>query len=353
VYGRCYCRFVVDVLIQPETLALVRTARGYTQVELAHQAGLSQGLLSRVETGAAQIDEDRARALAAALNVPTRLLARPSLEDEGLSACVFHRKRNALPVSKAKQIRSILDLARIQVTELVAGRLPDMTLERVSPTADGYVSPEDIARSTRKLLSVPEGPIQDLVALIESAGVLIMAKDLGTRHLDAISSWPGTARPMVLLNSMAPGDRQRFTLAHELGHAIMHQAPGTADEDHADRFASDLLMPSAMIRAQLHAIDMGTLTRLKRRWGVSMAALVRRARDLGTINDYQYKQLNIEFSKSGYRTREPEPMECERPRLVTAIVDERRRAGESLESLADMTYMSVEDFTAEFAGGAR
>jgi Zn-dependent peptidase ImmA (M78 family)/transcriptional regulator with XRE-family HTH domain len=340
--------------IQPEMLTLARTARGLTQVELARQTGISQGLLSRAETGAVELDRERVEAVAAALGVPVRFLQRPPLVAEGMSACVFHRKRNALPVSKARQIRAVLDLTRIQGGSLVADRLPTVLLQRSSPSADGYVSPEDIARDTRKLLSLPEGPVGDLVATVEAAGVLVIARDLGTRHLDAISSWPTDGRPMVLLNSVAPGDRQRFTMAHELGHAVMHADPGTADEEQADRFASEMLMPSATIRPELGGdLSIPRLLQLKRRWGVSMAALVRRARDLGTISDYRYKQLNIEFSKSGYRSSEPEPMECERPKLLARIATERLSAGESLESLADMAYMSIEDFVAEFTEGVR
>ena len=80
--------------------------------------------------------------------------------------------------------------------------------------------------------------------------------------------------------------------AHELGHAVMHQIPTEHQEAEADRFASEFLMPAATIRDQLDALTVPKLARLKAEWGASMAALLRRGRDLGRVNDAQYRALN-------------------------------------------------------------
>ena len=102
-----------------------------------------------------------------------------------------------------------------------------------------------------------------------------------------------------------PGDRQRFTLAHELGHLVMHDVPTEEMEDEADKFASEFLMPEAQIQGQLHALSMRKLWELKSRWKVSMAALVKRAETLGCITASQTRYLWIQLSKSGYRLEEP------------------------------------------------
>jgi Zn-dependent peptidase ImmA (M78 family) len=133
-------------------------------------------------------------------------------------------------------------------------------------------------------------------------------------------------------------------MAHELGHAVMHETPAEGrEEEEADRFASELLMPAGVIAPELVNLTVPRLVELKDRWRVSMAALVRRGRDLGTITDYQYKQLNIEFSKAGYRTREPTTIEDEVPRLVKDVIARRRARGETEDQMASDALLSTSE----------
>ena len=75
----------------------------------------------------------------------------------------------------------------------------------------------------------------------------------------------------------------------------MHPEPRTDQEREADQFASELLLPAAGVRDDLVNLDLGKLARLKRKWGASMAALIRKARDVGTITENEYKKFNIEL----------------------------------------------------------
>jgi Zn-dependent peptidase ImmA (M78 family) len=115
---------------------------------------------------------------------------------------------------------------------------------------------------------------------------------------------------------------------------VMHTLPVDGQEEDADLFASELLMPAAEIRDELSHLDMPALARLKARWGVSMAALIRRARDLGEISHYRYRELNIELSKAGWRTREPVEVPAERPRLLADAVAFLRSKGLTDTSIA-------------------
>jgi Zn-dependent peptidase ImmA (M78 family)/transcriptional regulator with XRE-family HTH domain len=325
-------------------LTLARTARGETQADVAKRAGISQGLLSKAESGLVDLDLERLERLAEALAVPISLLTHRTEESDSLVACVFHRKRSTLPVSKAKQIRALLDLTRLQIERLLDAETPPLTLPRLAPTSDGYTTPADIARMVRQELRVSHGPLADLVGAVESAGVLVVRRDLGSRRIDAIAGWPAKGRPIFLLNTEAPADRRRFTMAHELGHAVMHETPAEGrEEEEADRFASELLMPAGVIAPELVNLTVPRLVELKDRWRVSMAALVRRGRDLGTITDYQYKQLNIEFSKAGYRTREPTTIEDEVPRLVKDVIARRRARGETEDQMASDALLSTSE----------
>lgn len=323
-------------------LATVRRARGLTQSSLAKLTGVSQATLSKVESGMMQLDPNRLAKIANKLDAPSELLEQPA-DFAGAPAVVFHRKRASLPVSAASRLRSTLDLVHLQIGALLAGG-PIVQVQRNPLPDDGYVTPEEVAREVRRSLGVPRGPIADLVGVLEAAGVAVVRRDLGSVKIDALMSWPPSSRPLVLLGEHAPGDRQRFSTAHEMGHAVMHEMPREDQEAEADRFASELLMPRADIAPHLRELSLARLARLKQEWGVSMAALLRRAHDLGQISDFQYRRLNIELSQAGYRTREPIEVDPETPRLVADRVRGLLAGGASVASLAQLTWMTEDDF---------
>lgn len=323
-------------------LATVRVARGMTQASLAKASGVSQATLSKVESGIVQLDATRMAAVAKELGALPELLEQPA-NFAGAHAVVFHRKRASLPVSAANRLRSTLDLTHLQVGALLA-QSATVRVTRTPLPDDGYVTPEEVAQQVRRDLGVAGGPIANLVSVLESAGVAVVRRDLGSVKVDALMSWPPGARPLVLLGEHAPGDRQRFSMAHELGHAVMHDVPRDDQEAEADRFASELLMPRADISSQLRDVSLARLARLKQEWGVSMAALLRRSRDLGEIGDFQYRRLNIELSQAGYRTREPVEIPVEVPRLIECRVRDLLANGATVADLAQLTWMTEDDF---------
>ncbi len=325
---------------------LVRVARGLTQTELAKRAGLSQGLLSKVEAGTVDLDDDRLAVIAVALNVPVARLTTSAPTGAVLSACAFHRKRNSLPVSDANRIRANLDLRRMQVETLLPMSQVGVNIERTSPSDDDWDNPETIALEVREAMGLGDEPIPDLVSAVEKTGAVVIVADLGAARIDAIGSSPTGHRPVFMLNARTSADRRRFTLAHELGHAVMHQLPTGDQESEADRFASELLMPSNAIRDELTQLDLPKLVMLKPRWGVSMAALIRKARDVGSISDHDYKQLNIALSTAGYRTNEPVPLHEELPKLVDHAIRQRLDNGEDCAELAAKALMTPDEFNA-------
>lgn len=329
----------------PETVTLARLARGRTQAELAVDTGISQAYLSKVEKGAVVLSGARLEAVAGALGYPVSLFLLTPDDAPVTTACVFPRKRNSLPVSAERRVRALLDVTRLQVEALLDDDTPPVMLVREPPSDDGWVGPEDVAVLVRESLGAPAGPLINLTEALERVGVIVVARDLGSRRLDAIGQWPAGRRPLFLLSTHAPADRQRFTLAHELGHAVMHLDPRPDQEVEADRFAAELLLPASDIREELEDLDMSGLVTLKMKWRVSMAALVRRARDLGAISDYRYKQLNIDLSAAGYRTREPATFLPERPILLPSALERRLGAGQSAEALASRAHMLTQELS--------
>ncbi len=114
-----------------------------------------------------------------------------------------------------------------------------------------------------------------MVKLIEAAGGIVVYCDLKTRDLDALSHRVEGLPPLIFINSNLSGDRARFTLAHEIGHLVLHSIPDDdgSMEEQADMFAADLLMPGPEIRHQLVNLNMEKLARLKAFWKVSMQSV--------------------------------------------------------------------------------
>ena len=323
-------------------LSTVRVAAGLTQSDLAREVGVSQGLLSKAEAGMVELDDERWGRLADELDAPVRLLRLP-IGSEIEPATVFHRKRSTLHVSDANRLRAQLDLLQLQVRGLLSAR--PVQIRRLDLPDDGWTTPREIAEEVRGMLGIARGPVPNLIGLLESAGIAVLRRDLGTTRLDALMSWPRNGRPVVLLGRHAPGDRQRFTVAHELGHAVMHRVPRENQETEADDFASQLLMPREVIERELGGITIARLAQLKARWGTSMAALLRRAHDLGKISDSVYRGINVEFSQAGYRSAEPVDVPIDDPQLVTSCVHARLQAGETPSDLADAAWMTPDTFS--------
>lgn len=197
------------------------------------------------------------------------------------------------------------------------------------------------AQLTRSAIGLsPQGPIPDLLHWLEMAGLAILALPKALPNRDAFSAWTTTDVPVVVLSSDRPGDRQRWSASHELGHLVLHRQirDRTVNlEREADAFASAFLMPEESIRRDMgRPVTLTSLAQLKPKWGVSIAALCMRARSLGLIDDGQLRYLYVQISKYGWRTREPELLDVpvERPRALRKMaellygipIDQRRLA---------------------------
>src|SRR5690606_8913744 len=91
-------------------------------------------------------------------------------------------------------------------------------------------------------------------------------------------------------------------------------------EEEADRFAAEFLMPEDAIKNSLRNLTFPKLGELKRYWKVSMKALVYRAKTLGTINEREYRNFHINFSKQKMTKSEPITLPEEKPFTVNEIV---------------------------------
>ena len=319
----------MDSTFQSQLLQLVREQLGKTQSAFAKTLGVSQPMLSKLESGEKAPDDKQLRKISEKSGYPERFFFQPvGAMGSGLA---FHRKRAALSATERNRLEAEAKLRLLDVVKaLPERRRPDAWFE-----AD-HEHPVEAAAALRSAWSVSPGPIPDLSKLLESHGVILIPFDFRTDLIDGffLPDAGGDGCIAIALNTNAnlPPDRRRFSLAHELGHALLHRDcfPEKERETEADRFASAFLAPAADIEGELTPpLTFTRMKLLKQKWRMSMQSLVRRARDLGTIDEDQYKRTCIFLSTCGYRKREPScGVPFEQPsRVMSAILEFVRKNG--------------------------
>ncbi|MFE2192081.1 helix-turn-helix domain-containing protein [Streptomyces olivaceus] len=239
-----------------------------------------------------------------------------------------------------RSLRSTTQLARDQAFAygIIAGdvgaalerhvEFPDSNVPRLSVDVDDETSamPEEAARLLRKHWEIKAGPVGHLVRLAENNGIVVVFSPAQTAAVDAYSFDHGY-RPTIVLNP-AKEDyyRQRFDVAHEIGHLVMHvdAEPGSkVVENQAHRFAAELLLPETELRDALPSkADWRVLAALKETYGVSLQALLYRSRSLGIMSDVTYRNAVAYLSSKGWRRREPGEMPAvEQPSLYPRAVE--------------------------------
>lgn len=308
--------------VNPNMVILGRESRGLSQKMLAEALHVTQGRVSKMEMGLLPVPGDLLETLSQVLDYPTHFfLQEGAILGVGIAE-IFHRKRQDVSKKVLEKIYAQMEIRFKHVYSLLQSTDFDCSIPRIDVDEyNGHV--EDVARLVRSTLRIPRGPIQDLTDILEDAGVLIIEFDFETPRVDAISRWMPGCSPVFFVNKLCPKDRYRYSLAHELGHMVMHRLPNPDIEDQADRFAAEFLLPEREIYADLRDLTLTKLAVLKQYWKVSMAAILMRAKTLKLITENRYRYLWSQMSNAGYRTREPAELDVdgEQPSLLQEIIE--------------------------------
>lgn len=318
-----------------DALATARKAKGLSQAQLAELAGVRQATISRYEGERRDPPADVVDRLAEALGVTPAFLGSVD-KVRGAWAIDSHMRRRATAKARVwRQLEAQLNMLRHHARYVYEE--VDILAETSVPLFDPlYTEPEDAARLTRMQWRLPIGAVRSLTQWLESAGCLVVEEDFGTDRVDGLSQWIDD-HPVLLLNSTAPTDRKRLTMAHELGHLVLHTSEVSDDmEREANRFAAEFLMPAEVIRPQLRNLTLGRLTDLKRVWGVSMQALIERAASLRLITPDRRTAFYKQLSARGWRMSEPVSAELptEQPQLARRIGQKLVDAGLTPDEIA-------------------
>ena len=332
-------------------LTVAREARALTQAELAKRTSIGQGTLSKYETGFSEPSQASISDIASVLRFPVSFFFLPG-RPHGLPP--FHyRKRKKLSAKALGRIIAEINIRRMHVQKLclsfdLKANIPEIDRDEYHGGRRGRLDIEDVARTVREMWMFPPGPIPNMIELIESNGGLVIPCDFGTVLIDAVSQRIDGLPTLFFINMHAPSDRVRHTLAHELGHMILHTTELADDgvlEDEADAFAGAFLLPADEVRPQLRRFDLRNLANMKGYWKVSMAALAVRADRLQLITPYQRKKFWMEMSRLGYRKREPNEPPREMPTLLRRMVSfHQRQLGYSTREMAKLLDLLEPDF---------
>jgi Zn-dependent peptidase ImmA (M78 family)/transcriptional regulator with XRE-family HTH domain len=306
--------------VNPDMIVLARESRGMTQIDLGKCLRTTQGYVSKVEHKIYEASNQLAEQLSRTLDYPVEFFFeeyRPHPLGMG-----FYRKHQSLPARLKAKVDAHANLHRLRIQRML--RSVDLIESKVvERSLSEYGSPDAIAMAMREYWKIPRGPIQNLTETLESAGIIVMKLPLDTRHFSGVNVPTDQLIYIILTNSVMPSDRDRYTLAHELGHIIMHRLPTENMEEEANRFAREFLMPQQELRSQLYKLSLERLSFLKRYWKVSMAAILEQARILEAVSERKYRTLRVELSQAGYILQEPPELDPpeEKPSLLSELIN--------------------------------
>lgn len=337
-------------LFDPARLTIARELRERTKAELALRVGKTAAALGQFENGRARPDATTLAAIALALGFPISFFARQQKSPlMTLDACHFRSLRSASQRGR----RSLLARGTLlcDVLSFLDERV-ELPEEAVSKVAESPATIEDIencAVRVRRGWGLGLGPIPHVVRLLESNGVVVTFVPHYCDDMDAFSTWHARRPIVFLVDHKGSTSRLRFDAAHELGHLVMHAdvVAGSPElERQANRFASAFLLPRETFLPECpRHLNWPHLYELKRRWKVSVAALVRRAYDLECISEASYRRAYVQLNQTGERTAERDEPAPERPTLLTQAMDEL--ADElAADELAETMGLPIADFRA-------
>jgi len=343
-------------------IILAREVRGLTQSEIAKMIGVQQPTISLIESGQLDASDEIIERLSAGLDFPKDYFF-DSLDFRHLPVS-FARKRNSVTQKVARKLRARMNLVRRRIEILSrAVDFPEVDVPSINLDAR-KIEPEWPAAEVRAAWNVPPGPIDNVARLLEGHGILIAPMDFETDKVDGFSIYErnSTLPPIIFIRPSMPGDRSRYTLAHELAHIVLHatlpMSPDRQDiEEDADRFAAEFLMPKHDVVGHIvRGMPYSSFVALKPYWKVSVASLIMRAKTLGKITDFQYRRLFTQLG--GRRLSEPYPLPPEDPLLIRQTIELHTRSlGHSEETLSRMLKCSrkdlVNDFPVRAVGGLR
>ncbi len=331
--------------------------------DLAERMGVQRQLIYRYEHGQIRPSATMIARFAAALSLRIDFFSRPMPQPE--PAPVFFRQFRSK--TRAKHLHAVARLIPwlrdfiVTVEKYVV--LPSVNVPDFHPPSDPReISDADIERAAaalRKHWGLGNGVIRDISKLVENNGCIVVPGLVKAETIDGFSIWTTAGRPIIVIACRSvSASHRRLDIAHELGHLVLHRNidkrfldlnPITHREieNQAFRFARAFLMPEATFRRSVPHVSLDGLLLLKPYWYLSVGAMLRRAEDLGLLDEYAAKRMWINIKRRGWKIKEPldEQIPYEEPRLLANALETLRDADcDNIDALSEESGFLAIDF---------
>ena len=307
--------------IIPSRIKQARVSRGYSMADLGNLVGVSRQAISKYEIGTYTPTEAVLSRIASVLRYEISFFRKPLPSDAASPSTVFFRsRRSTTKKSKeaAKEKIAIFQEIDKYLRQFVS--FPKVNL----PTIDYHFTYEQLniqqieefAMAVRNNWGLGNAPIVNLTNVFQKNGIMISVMKLNNKKIDAFSVWKD-AIPYIFLSSEKYSDvRLRFTLAHELGHLLLHanyineeeiQTKVIFDkiEKEADLCAAALLLPATTFSNDIYSTSIDHFINLKKKWKASIGSMIYRCQDLDLLTENQIKYLKDQMSYNHYWKSEP------------------------------------------------
>jgi Zn-dependent peptidase ImmA (M78 family)/transcriptional regulator with XRE-family HTH domain len=319
---------VVSPVLIGERIRRLRHVAGLGQADFAKMVGIASGSVSKLEHGRMPLSGELLSSVAASLRCTPDFLSMPT--ELAPATRPWLRAYADAPKRSVDQMVDDCTTAMEAINGLKLKTMPDRMPLYTGEVMD-QAAIEDFAIDVRVAADIGDNEVVgNSVRAAERLGCIVLPTpdELG-RHL-GISVRVDDQTAMICLGrwtaegTPVPGDRQRFTVAHEIGHLALHSgvdAPVTAGEaslieKQAHAFAGAFLAPGDAMLDELAAfggrVTLQTLAKIKQRWGISIKALVARFQNLGVIDADHARSLYKQISARGWNRSEPVPVGTER-----------------------------------------
>lgn len=331
---------------QGSRLKEARMSHGLFKNALANMVGVTSQMITLYEDGTNKPREDILDAIATKLNFPREFFLKPSGREE---VNLVHWRDRASESKTAKEMTEQRIKWLCEIWEYLDSALyfPDMVLPELDiPDDFKRITTEHIevaAMELRGTWGLRSEPIPDMILALENMGIPVSTLEIESAKQDGFC-YPSECqnRTFVGINiSNASLCRARLDAAHELAHIVLHQnvSPEQARhspshkliEQQAFRFAGALLFPRDAFHREVDSLSLDFFCALKKKWKMSIGAMIMRARDLDMLDKEMVSDLYRKMTKRGWRgiKREPydEEMPLERPRMLRRGIEEMLDSG--------------------------
>ncbi len=337
-------------MIYGERIRQAREFKGLTQTQLANAVGVKQSAISEMEYNEFTPSETLLKEIAKQTGFLPSFFEL-ELNDKLSFGTLNYRARRSASIRDETRVYQYANIFYQQVKKICldvmmpSNRLPQLPNTPIKKAVQ--ITRDELCLNRNEV-------IKKLLRTVEDNGVIILNIPRNLPKIDAFSTWAelDEERPIIALLFGKPMDRIRFSIAHELGHLVLHQTIRPSlklVENEANEFASAFLMPEQAMREEMKSpVTLTMLAKLKLRWGVSMQALIMRACNLKIITQRQTKYLFAQISAQGWRTKEPSnlDLEVEIPHFVRNMIESKYRTREDFALDARMSMDTATEFYA-------